>query len=109
MREAQKIPWALPAGNRCPICGYLMIGRRRPSKDRILPGVWGGRYVEDNIRVACQVCNSLRAMAGHCLGALACASAVQRTSRQHEVILLKLWGVTLLAAEVDKREAARAK
>ncbi len=88
---------------RCPICGYQMMGeRRRPSRDRILPGAWGGTYRHDNLRIICQLCNAFRAAAGHCLGALACARAVARNARQNEVLMMQRWEFGRLAAETDR-------
>ncbi len=69
---------------RCPVCDRIydwpskgML--RRPSRDHIIPRAWGGQeYMNglSNLRVMCQECNSLRAMCGHCLGALAALRAV---------------------------------
>lgn len=89
---------------QCPVCGYQMTGERwRESRDRILPGAWGGQYRPENIRIICQLCNTLRAQAGHCIGALACARAVTGNARGGEAMIMQLWGFGTLAAAVDKR------
>lgn len=63
----------------CPCCDRSMSAEPglRPSRDHIQPKAWGGGLPMDGrYRTICETCNSLRALAGHCLGALGCARLV---------------------------------
>jgi hypothetical protein len=81
-------------GRPCPYCRAPMTRNhqhRRPSNDHILPASWGGPDDLENYRVCCSGCNGLRALAGHCVAALACARAVARTNRTHTLDVLNRW------------------
>lgn len=76
---------------RCPHCGRAMerdprvtVGRTR---DHIFPREWGGTDVPINIKMICKQCNEHRAMAGHCVGALACARACVPHFKQVPLLL----------------------
>lgn len=94
-RRGQLWRGAPPEGTLCPICGKPMIRQnwhvRRPSRDHIRPRELGGDDAPDNKRLMCQHCNSLRAFAGHCLGALACARAVADENPYAVLQILKSW------------------
>ena len=63
----------------CPCCYRSMSAEPglRPSRDHSQPKAWGGGIAMDGrYRTICEDCNTLRAQAGHCLGALACARLV---------------------------------
>jgi hypothetical protein len=67
------------AHRHCKCCGRLMLPnhpQQKPTRDHIRPRAWGGENTRENLRVFCRDCNQLRAMADHCLGALACARAI---------------------------------
>jgi hypothetical protein len=89
-------------GRPCAYCGSPMVyprshqGRRArhdqmPSRDHILPAAWGGQWADDNLRLCCVGCNGLRAMAGHCPAALACARDVGRATRLGTLHILNRW------------------
>lgn len=54
--------WVVPQGQGDPACRCYRCGRLLTvdsvSPDRILPGCRGGRYTRDNIRPACEPCQS---------------------------------------------------
>ncbi len=56
-----------------------------------MPKEWGGNDHFDNFRIVCQDCNSLRARAGHCLGALACVVAVAQSMRIKPLHVINRW------------------
>lgn len=71
--------------HECRWCGYKLWRARRgktfsrtscATVDHLLPRERGGVNVPSNVVLSCQRCNELRAAAGHCLGALACARTV---------------------------------
>lgn len=47
-------------GNRCHYCGCWFSAARPPSRDRVMPGLTGGRYVLENLVLACVPCNTGR-------------------------------------------------
>lgn len=68
----------------CPYCGHHIAN---PSREHILPRARGGRFdspIASNKRIVCSSCNHARAMAGECVGALACAFAVAATMTWHK-------------------------
>lgn len=86
-RDGDDSPRAVRAG-QCPRCRKAyqpgVTAPHHKSRDHILPverggGMFGGggrvKGVR-NILIMCQECNSLRAEAGHCWGALACAADI---------------------------------
>lgn len=87
-------PYAAAALGACPCCERLMLPgdpHRGPSRDHIMPREWHSpprlTLGEGHIRVLCLDCNGLRAMAGHCLGALACARAVAENVGYHNALV----------------------
>lgn len=79
----------------CPYCGRLMkrrikgkpVRRETETRDHIVPRCMGGSDAGENLRAVCYECNQLRALAGHCIGALACARArASRTTRLRKVL-----------------------
>lgn len=76
------------AHGHCKCCGRLMLPnhpRHKPTRDHIRPRAWGGANALENLRVFCNECDQLRALAGHCLGALACARAIAFQHREGRV------------------------
>ena len=74
-------PPRLAHANSAPVCPYceLPIGRGEWSRDHIFPRVRGGKLGDGGRRIVHKTCNNLRNMAGECVGALFCASAVAET------------------------------
>src|SRR5260221_11059199 len=90
--------WKPPEGTPCPICQKPMIRSnrhaRRPSRDHIIAKELNGSNDPENKRIICQDCNTLRAFAAHCVGALACARSVAEASgggTRNSLIVLKKW------------------
>jgi hypothetical protein len=81
------------AAQRCPYCGNRMAHRhnRTPTRDHICPRAWGGPDDADNIRIVCYRCNTDRALAGHCIGALACAQIVALSTGSTADQVLRCW------------------
>ena len=79
----------------CPYCARKMKQRIKgtplhitsATRDHILPRCRGGSDETDNLRTVCSECNQNRALAGHCIGALACARArASRTTGLRKVL-----------------------
>jgi len=64
---------------------------RAPTRDHIFPKTWGGTNDAENIRIVCRRCNMDRALAGHCIGALACARSVARSEGATAEDVLRYW------------------
>lgn len=77
----------------CPYCGRRMAYKPplQSTKDHICPKAWGGPDDAENIRVVCYRCNTDRALAGHCIGALACARVVARSEGATAEQVLRYW------------------
>lgn len=79
-------------GRNCPQCRKPMTSHnRRPTRDHIKPREFGGLSIPENIRIVCSDCNGLRALAGHCVGALACALAVANEMRIAPLHVILRW------------------
>ena len=90
-RNALALDRLLSDGERCcRWCGRGVVNSRKArgnpgnavTVDHILPRAWGGTtlLVDGTVRnvvLSCQDCNQLRSIAGHCIGALACAVDVR--------------------------------
>lgn len=98
----------------CPHCHVPISGRRRAgmrlaTRDHIIPKAWGGGDIlwwsrslgpEDlvrNTRIICEQCNSLRAICGHCIGAMACVMTVARVEQRQPRKIAKQWGMQRVA------------
>lgn len=86
-REKRRLMHTKTGGSTapCPHCGFPMAPPARrggpqttldASLDHIVPLCAGGSNNPENLRVVCKLCNQSRAVAGHCVGALACVRAV---------------------------------
>lgn len=70
----------------CPQCGDPMEPagntKRSATRDHILPRTRRYTYPDGTImhKVVCSHCNNLRALCGHCWGAVACVRAVTKVS-----------------------------
>jgi hypothetical protein len=77
----------------CFYCGGVPT---RGLGDHILPKAWGGSRRSENMRTCCLRCNALRALCGHCPGAMLCVWAVagrpECVPALVHVGLVKLWG-----------------
>src|SRR5579859_4677416 len=98
----------MKSAGRCPYCGHQMtfpgrdgrMGVRTRSVDHIMPREWGGDNTSENRRIVCRTCNELRAAAGHCLGALACARAVSQNA--HPQYVLNRWRLVTITRLVPR-------
>lgn len=83
-------------GAFCPYCGEWMTRRgrnraRSATRDHICPQAWGGPDIAENRRIVCRQCNGDRALAGHCIAALACARAVAQSTGATAEQVLRYW------------------
>ena len=93
MYSTETLDWLWHSRRRvCRYCGCALLRVRRrmnrapplntATADHLLPrergGVAGRNEGYWNVTLCCYLCNQLRAEAGHCPGALACAKAVLR-------------------------------
>ncbi len=62
-----------------------------------------------NWKWACAECNGLRAACGHCVGAMACVTAVAKSLKMRPNLVLRQWnrGYVMTKAELKERRAAR--
>lgn len=86
-----------------------LVTMARVSSDHILPRQWGGAKLHNlarNTRLCCQSCNQLRAVCGHCVGALAGVRAVSRDRGVLEMDVIREWGLQLVALDIRVSKAA---
>ncbi len=79
----------------CPYCGFQMSKDKTASNgatyDHILPLAANGSNHPTNLKVVCKLCNQSRAVAGHCVGALACVRAVLGRKRPTVGDVARVW------------------
>ena len=86
--------------NLCPYCDEQMTkgfrydgapSKSYPTIDHILPKAWGGLNRMENYRIVCIKCNNLRAVVGHCVGAMACLRTVAEDRKIKVSDLMVAW------------------